>query len=255
MVSELMLQQTQVSRVIPKYVYFLKKYPNPRECSQAPVSFIIEDWEGLGYNRRAINLHRAAHVIVEKHGGEVPDSLLQLLELAGIGPYTARAILCFAFEQDVGVVDVNTSRVIARITGEMLPPRAMQEKADSFVPSGQGWIWNQALMDLGSGVCRSRSIDCSNCPLESLCRWRGKGPDPSKQKTASHRSDLKFEGSDRQGRGRLVNILRKRTVALSELEDVMGWKGDLERCERVVKGLIKDGLVECNGNKEYSLPI
>ena len=249
-----MLQQTQVSRVVPKYLHFMAKFPTPQECSQAPVSVIIEEWEGLGYNRRAINLHRASQVLVEKHSGKVPNSLPSLLELPGIGPYTARAILCFAFEEDLGVVDVNISRVIARITGEVLPPQALQERADSFVPRGQGWIWNQALMDLGSGVCRSRTVDCSHCPLENLCQWKGEGPDPAERKIASIRKTIKFEGSDRQGRGKLVTMLRKRNVALSELEEVMGWEGDLERCERVLQGLIKDGLVECNGKKEYSLP-
>jgi len=254
MVSELMLQQTQVSRVVPKYLHFMTKFPTPQECSQAPVSAIIEEWEGLGYNRRAINLHRASQVLVEKHSGKVPNSLPPLLELPGIGPYTARAILCFAFEEDLGVVDVNTSRVIARITGEVLSPQVLQERADSFVPEGQGWTWNQALMDLGSGVCRSRTVDCSNCPLENSCQWKGEGPDPGKRKIPSSHKARRFEGSDRQGRGKLINTLRKRSVALSELEEVMGWTGDLERCRRVLQGLVKDGLVECNGEKEYSLP-
>jgi len=254
MVSEAMLQQTQVSRVIPKYKFFLKKYPTPQECAEAPLSSIIDDWEGLGYNRRAINLHRSAQKIVEMHHGLVPDTLSALLQLPGVGPYTSRAILCFAFEEDVGVVDVNIHRIISRVTGEKLTPEEMQEKADNFVPEGQGWDWNQALMDLGSDVCKSRSADCENCPLSNYCRWKGEGLDPSKPKTSTTNPKEKFEGSDRQGRGKLVNALRKRKIARSELEEVMGWTGDPERCKRVVAGLIKDGLVERNGKTGYRLP-
>ena len=254
MVSELMLQQTQVTRVIPKYMNFLERFPTPQECSQASPALIIEAWEGLGYNRRALNLHRAASIIVDSYGGVVPDSLDQLLQLPGIGPYTARAILCFAYEKDIGVVDVNTKRVISRIVGELLPPQELQKRADELVPQGQGWIWNQALMDLGSGICKARVVDCANCPLKKFCSWRGEGSDPVAYRNKPKRISIKFEGSDRQGRGRLINVLRKRLVVSSELEEVMGWKGDPKRCERVVSGLIKDGLVECNTKKEYSLP-
>ena len=254
MVSELMLQQTQVSRVIPKYEHFIEKYPTPKKCSDAPASSIIEEWEGLGYNRRAINLHRASQMIVETHSGKVPDTLSDLLELPGIGPYTARAILCFAFEEDIGVVDVNINRVISRITGKVMRPQEMQTKADSLVPTGDGWIWNQALMDLGSEVCGSRSTDCDRCPLSTYCLWKGKGPDPAKRNSPSSNLIQNFEGSDRQGRGKLVNALRKRRVALSDLEDVMGWDGDPERCRRVAEGLIKDGLVEYDRKTGYRLP-
>ena len=254
MISELMLQQTQVSRVIPKYESFLKKYPTPMKCSQVPVARLIEEWAGLGYNRRAINLHRTSKIIVESHNGKVPRSLNDLLSLPGIGPYTARAILCFAFEEDIGVVDVNVSRVLARVSGELVPPRGMQEKADDLVPQGKGWTWSQALMDLGSVVCTSRIANCHHCPLEQFCQWRGEGNDPAKPKTVSDAPNDKFKGSDRQGRGRLVEILRDRIVVASELGEVMGWKDDPERCQRVLMGLIKDGLVECNAKKEYSLP-
>ena len=254
MVSELMLQQTQVSRVIPKYERFIEKYPTPKKCSDAPASSIIEEWEGLGYNRRAINLHRASQMIVETHSGKVPNTLNALLELPGIGPYTARAILCFAFEEDIGVVDVNINRVISRITGKVMRPQEMQKKADSLVPTGDGWIWNQALMDLGSEVCGSRSTDCDRCPLSTYCLWKGKGPDPAKRNSPSSNLIQNFEGSDRQGRGKLVNALRKRRVALSDLEDVMGWDGDPKRCRRVAEGLIKDGLVEYDRKTGYRLP-
>ena len=254
MVSELMLQQTQVNRVIPKYQHFIEKYPTPQECSEAPPSSIIEAWEGLGYNRRAINLHRTSRVIVETHGGKVPETLKDLLELPGIGPYTARAILCFAFEEDIGVVDVNIHRIISRVTGKALSPLEMQIKADNFVPAGEGWIWNQALMDLGSDVCGSRSPDCCRCPLMSHCLWKGQGPAPAKRKTSSNSLNQSFEGSDRQGRGKLVNTLRNRRVILSELEEVMGWNGDPERCRRVAAGLVKDGLVEYDDKAGYGLP-
>ena len=149
---------------------------------------------------------------------------------------------------------MNVSRVLARVSGEIVLSGEMQEKADDLVPQGKGWSWNQALMDLGSVVCTSRIANCHHCPLVQFCQWRGEVNDPAKPKTVSNAPNAKFKGSDRQGRGRLVEILRDRIVVASELGEVMGWEDDPERCQRVLMGLIKDGLVECNAKKEYSLP-
>src|SRR5205814_252817 len=144
LVSELMLQQTQVPRVLPKFVAFLARFPTPASCAAPAVGEVVREWAGLGYNRRAVNLHRAAVAVVERHGGELPDDLDALLALPGVGPYTARAVLAFAFERDVGLVESNTARVLARTRGDHLSRRQAQALADQLVPPGDGWAWNQA---------------------------------------------------------------------------------------------------------------
>lgn len=135
LVSELMLQQTQVARVVPRYQAFLDHFPDPARCAAASVADVVTLWAGLGYNRRAVSLHRTATVVVAEHGGRLPDRLDALVALPGIGPYTARAVLAFAFEQDVGVLDVNAARVLSRVTGQAVT----QHQADRMVPPGQGW--------------------------------------------------------------------------------------------------------------------
>ena len=154
LVAEVMLQQTQALRVIPKWLAFGDAYPTPAACAAAPLGDVLRQWQGLGYPRRARNLHDAATAMVERHDGAVPDELDELLALPGIGPYTARAVLAFAFERDVAVVDTNIARVLARVTGERLTLRRVQAVADELVPAGDGWAWNQMLMDLGATVCR-----------------------------------------------------------------------------------------------------
>lgn len=249
LVSELMLQQTQVVRVVPKYEAFLERFPTPSACAAQPVSAVIESWAGLGYNRRAVNLHRAATVVAEEHDGRLPDDLDGLLALAGIGPYTARAVLVFAHERDVGVVDTNVARILARWHGSTLSPRELQQHADHHVPSGRAWAWNQAMFDLGAGLCGSRSPACDECPVQDHCAWRGRGVDPArpvpKQST--------FEGSDRQGRGRLVDALRERSVGDDELAAVMGWPDDEARALRVAATLVDDGLA-VHENGRWQLP-
>src|SRR5690606_13188890 len=149
LVSELMLQQTQVSRVAPRYCAFLAQFPTPSACAAAPVGDVVRAWAGLGYNRRAVNLHRAAVVVAEEHGGRLPTTLDGLLALPVVGPYTARAVLAFAHEDDVGVVDTNAARVLARaVAGRPLGAAEVQEVADAAVPPGRGWAWNSALLDL-----------------------------------------------------------------------------------------------------------
>ena len=139
-------------------------------------------WVGLGYNRRAVNLWRAARAAVERHDGRLPDELAALLALPGIGPYTARAVLAFAFEADVGVVDTNVGRVLARRAGRPLRPRQVQAAADAAVPPGGGWAHNQAMLDLGATVCTARAPACDACPVRAGCAWAAAGrpaPDPA----------------------------------------------------------------------------
>ncbi|MET0825453.1 MAG: A/G-specific adenine glycosylase, partial [Acidimicrobiales bacterium] len=209
LVSEVMLQQTQVDRVIPKWTAFLDRFPDPARCAAAPVGAVIEAWAGLGYNRRGVALHQCARVVVDEHDGRLPMDLPALVALPGIGPYTARAVLAFAGERDVAVVDTNVARVLARQAGRPLRLVEVQADADALVPSGQGWAWNQAMLDLGATVCRARAPDCGRCPIATSCAWRGGAePDPAVGSAGVSGRQSRFEGSDRQGRGRLVDALR-----------------------------------------------
>jgi A/G-specific adenine glycosylase len=244
LVSEVMLTQTQVVRVIPKYEAFLARFPSAAACAEAPAGAVVALWSGLGYNRRALNLHRTAVVVVDRHAGKVPDDLTALLDLPGIGPYTARAILAFAYERDVGVVDTNAARVLARWSGRELSPSEAQVAADDAVPAAGGWAWNQAMLDLGATICTARNPDCTDCPVRSRCGWALDGfpePDPGAR---AGLPQSRFEGSDRQGRGRLVDALRRGPVPLAPLELAreMGWPDDSARAMRVAEGVVADGL-------------
>ncbi|HVX16831.1 MAG TPA: A/G-specific adenine glycosylase [Acidimicrobiales bacterium] len=245
--SELMLQQTQVVRVIPKYHAFLARFPTVGSCAAAAAGDVVQLWAGLGYNRRALNLHRCAGVVVAEHGGALPRSIGELMALPGIGPYTARAVAAFAFAADVGVVDTNAARVLARWAGRPLRKAEAQAQADQAVPPGQGWAWNQAVLDLGATVCTIRSPSCGECPVASTCAWAVAGrpdPDPAVGTAGSSRPQSRFDGSDRQGRGRLVDALRAGPVRAEPevLAEVMGWPGDPDRATRVARTLLDDGL-------------
>jgi A/G-specific adenine glycosylase len=241
LVSELMLQQTQVARVVDRLPRFLRRFPAPTACADRPVGDVIDEWSGLGYNRRAVNLHRAAVAVRDEHDGAVPQGLAELLALPGIGPYTARAVRVFAFEFDDGVVDTNIGRVLARLRGSPLRTSDAQRLADRMVPSGHGWQWNQALMELGAVVCRP-TPKCESCPLSDGCSWRGSGVDPAIGSAAVSKRQARFEGSDRQGRGRLVDALRAGPVALADLANIMGWGDDPDRAHRVAAAVVADGL-------------
>ncbi len=242
LVSEVMLQQTRVERVVERWPRFLARFPTPAACAGAAPGEVIAEWSGLGYNRRAVNLHRAATVVVERHGGVLPADLDGLLALPGVGPYTARAVLAFAHEDDVAVVDTNVARVLARWTGRRLTARVAQGLADASVPAGDGWAWNQVVLDLGATTCRARGPRCGNCPLASGCAWRGVGPDPAVGSAGVAGRQSAFEGSDRQGRGRLVAALADGPVADADLATVMGWPDDPGRAARVAATVVADGL-------------
>lgn len=238
LVSELMLQQTQVARVVPKFEAFMDRFSTPAACAARPIAEVIESWAGLGYNRRAVNLHRTAVVVVTEHEGVLPTALEDLLDLPGVGPYTARAILVFAHERDVGVVDTNIKRILARWDKSSLTTGEAQDLADASVPTGQSWAWHQALFDLGASVCSAQSPRCGDCPVERCCRWGGVGKDPA---TPAPRQS-RFEGSDRQGRGLLVDALRRGPVRGGDLAATMGWPDDSGRAQRVAATLVVDAL-------------
>ena len=258
LVSETLAQQTQIARVVPAYHRFLESFPSPSACAAAPLGDVLRAWEGMGYNRRAKHLHAAATAIAADHGGAVPDGLDALLALPGVGPYTARAVLAFAFERDVGVVDTNAGRVIARsVTGGAVRPGEAQALVDAMVPPGKGWSFGQALLDLGATVCTARSPDCPSCPVRRRCRWAAAGhpePDPARGSAGVSVAQARFTGSDRQGRGRLVAAVRAGPVPASGAASAAGWPDDPERAARVVDGLVAEGLLVRHPDGALGLP-
>ncbi len=224
MVAEVMLQQTQVDRVIPKYQAFLAAFPTIESLAAAPTAEVIRLWAGLGYNRRAVNLQRAAQTIVAQHGGRVPDAVAALRALPGIGPYTAGAIACFAFEQDVAFLDTNIRRVVRRLcVGPDHAAAATEAEllahAAALIPPGQGWAWNQAIMELGALICTAASPACWRCPLRQHCRAYAAAvaadealaetmAAPALKRVAEPRPAEPFVGSRRWYRGRIIAALR-----------------------------------------------
>jgi A/G-specific adenine glycosylase len=251
LVSEVMLQQTQVPRVVPRYHEFLDAYPTPADCAAATLDAVLSRWQGLGYPRRARHLWLAARACVERHAGRLPDSLDDLLALPGVGPYTARAVLAFAYERDTGVADTNIARVLARRGGRRLSPSELQREADELVPRGRSWAWNQAVMDVGAQRCRPRDPGCGDCPFASSCAWRGAGspePDPALGSAGVSRRQARYEGSDRQARGRLLAALADGPVAVTDAAVASGLGSDVERASAVVASLLGDGLVTVVGD-------
>jgi A/G-specific adenine glycosylase len=250
LVCEVMAQQTQVARVAERWAPFLERFPTPSATAAAPVAAVLRAWTGLGYNRRALSLHACATAVVDRHGGRLPDTLPELLALPGIGPYTARAVLAFAFERDAAIVDTNTARVLARWVGHRLTPSAVQTAADAALAPGQPWAWNQALLDLGAKVCTRRTPRCEVCPVRHACAWKASGllaPDPADGSAGVAGGQPRFAGSDREGRGRLVEVLRQGPVAAAELATVMGWPDDPHRAARVAETVVADGLAVRSG--------
>ena len=182
----------------------------------------------------------------------MPATVPELVALPGVGQYTARAVLAFAFEADVGVVEVNSARALARAAaGRPLAAREAQALADDLVPPGRGWEWNQAMLDLGATICTKTAPGCGACPVRSSCAWLAtgrSGPDPAVGSAGCGSVQSAFAGSDRQGRGRLVDSMRHAPVPLAELAVAAGWPGDSERARWVAEGLVADGLALVDGD-------
>ncbi|MFM9132312.1 MAG: A/G-specific adenine glycosylase [Actinomycetota bacterium] len=176
LVSEFMLQQTSVARVLPKYGAFMHAFPLPGRLASAPLGEALQLWQGLGYPRRCRNLRDAAAVIVGEHGGDVPSTLEGLLALPGVGQYTARAVLAFAHGADAAVVDTNVSRVLSRLDNSPMNARRLQARADALVPQGQAWEWNQVMMDLGARVCTARSPSCASSCVSPIAAMTSASP-------------------------------------------------------------------------------
>ena len=251
LVSEVMLQQTQVARVILRWHAFLERFPTPEVCASAALGDVLREWQGLGYPRRARNLHATAQRVVDLGG--FPRELGELLALPGIGPYTARAVQAFAFEIHAAVVDTNVARVYARVAGERLTPKRVQAIADEACPSGDAWVWNQCLMDLGAMLCRPATPGCDECPVRQRCAWRGDAdvPDPAVGSSGVSGRQARFDGSDRQARGRLMKALSAGPVDRADVASIM--QRDETTATRLLTALVGDGLCEA-GDDTVTLP-
>jgi A/G-specific adenine glycosylase len=249
LVSEFMLQQTPVARVIPHLEAWLARWPSPRDLAADPPAEAVRQWANLGYPRRALWLHRAAVEITERHEGVVPRDVEALLALTGIGDYTARAVAVFAYGDRHPVVDTNTRRVLARaVAGKAQPgPPARRDLADmaAVLPDGtiEAAIVNAATMELGATICTARAPKCSRCPIAGLCRWRELGyPDTGD----SRRRQARYEGSDRQARGAVLRLLRDAAPVPVPLEGVLPEWPDRHQRDRAIDSLIADGLAEAS---------
>ncbi|GAA1934522.1 A/G-specific adenine glycosylase [Microbacterium aoyamense] len=256
LVSEFMLQQTPVNRVIPHLEAWLERWPTPTALAMDAPADAVRQWANLGYPRRALWLHRAAVEIRDRHRGVVPDDVDALLALTGIGDYTARAVAVFAYGSRHPVVDTNTRRVLARaLDGRSQPgPPSKRDLAamESILPAevAASTIVNAAAMELGATVCVARSPHCEICPVADRCAWRAAGyPDTGDDR----RKQAKYEGSDRQARGAVLKVLRGAAAHAVPLDDVIpDWPDALQR-DRAIDSLIADGLAEASGG-ELRLP-
>lgn len=257
LVSEVMLQQTPVVRVLPAWRTWLERWPTPADLAAGTPAEAIRMWDRLGYPRRALRLHACAVAIVERHGGRVPDDLDQLLALPGVGTYTARAVAAFAYGQRHPVVDTNVRRVVARaVAGE--PDAGPTTRPADLVATEQllpeapaaAALASAALMELGAMVCTARTPRCVDCPLVDCCAWHASGRTAPAGPT---RRPQRYAGTDRQVRGLLLAVLREATgpVPRQRLDAV--WTTDVPQRDRALAGLVEDGLVEPVGTTSYRL--
>jgi A/G-specific adenine glycosylase len=256
LVSEVMLQQTQVSRVDPAWRRWMERWPTPAHLAADPPGEAIRAWDRLGYPRRALRLHACAAAIVERHDGVVPDDVDALLALPGIGMYTARAVAAFAFRQRHPVVDTNVRRVVARIVDgvadggpattpadlravEVLLPEDHEAAAKASV----------AFMELGAVICTARAPRCDDCPMAGVCAWRIAGAPPS---TGPSRRTQRYHGTDRHVRGLLLAVLRASDDPVPAARLDLVWDDEVQR-GRALRGLLDDGLVRERGGT-FTLP-
>ncbi len=251
-VSEFMLQQTPVARVIEPLLTWLERWPTPAALASVPAGDAVRAWGRLGYPRRALRLHASAVAIVEHHRGIVPSDVEALLALPGVGEYTARAVSVFAYGQRHPVVDTNVRRVLARAidgNGQPAPPSTRRDLAamEELLPEdhGEARIVSAAVMELGAIVCTSRSPHCDVCPIAGLCAWRAAGY--PEQRGPTRAIQAKYEGSDRQARGKILAELRSSDAPVSAAAISGVWPDTLQ-LSRALAGLIDDGLVERDRN-------
>jgi A/G-specific adenine glycosylase len=256
MVSEIMLQQTPVSRVLPAHREWLTRWPTPAALAADPSGEAVRQWGRLGYPRRALRLHEAARIVTERHGGVIPDSYEELLALPGVGRYTAAAIASFAYRQRHPVLDTNVRRVLSRlVTGAEFPGKTVSAAewrlAETLLPDEPEVAarWAVGVMELGALVCTAARPRCPVCPLAADCAWLKAG----RPAAAVRPTGQRYEGTDRQCRGRLLAVLRDADgpVPASRLDAV--WPTPVQRA-RALDGLVADGLVDAVGDGHFALP-
>jgi len=257
LVSEFMLQQTQVARVVPILEDWLRRWPTPADLAASPPSEVLRAWGRLGYPRRALALHACATTIAERHGNRVPEDVDALLALPGVGDYTARAIAVFAHGRRHPVVDTNVRRVIARAVQGVAQPAAPNARRDlpamaALLPDDDvaQRAFNAGMMEIGAVVCTARAPRCDECPLADVCAWRRAGY-PQRDAPAARRQP-RFEGSDRQRRGLVMAELRASDVPVADAELAVVLP-DAEVRARVLAGLERDRLA-ARGEDGWSLP-
>ena len=245
LVSEAMAQQTQISRVVPAWQAWMARFPTIASLADAPTAEILRQWAGLGYDRRALNLQRAARAIVADHGGRMPDTVEGLMTLPGVGPYTARAVAAIAFGRPVGAVDTNVRRVLGRtVMGSAeIDPKQLQAIADASVPVDRPAAWTHALMDVGATFCRPRTPRCEPCPAKAWCRFVTAG-EPTSRSPRRRRggATTPFPQTTRWLRGRILDTLR----------GVDGWHAftseigthDAAAIQRALRAMERDGVIE-----------
>jgi len=259
LMSEFMLQQTPVARVIPRLAEWLERWPSPADLAAVPPGEAVRAWDRLGYPRRALNLHAAATAIAERHGNRVPSDVDELLALPGVGPYTARAVAAFAYGARTPVVDTNVRRVLARaLNGQAEPgvPRTRRDldAMDAVLPQNaeRARLANAGVMELGQTVCTARAPRCAECPIAALCAWRAAGyPDYEGERAPRQK---RYEGSDRQVRGLILRELRGSDLPVPAGTLAALWP-DAEQLARALAGLLRDGLVAGDPVEGYLLPL
>jgi A/G-specific adenine glycosylase len=256
LVSEVMLQQTPVSRVLPAHAAWLARWPTPAALAAATAADAVRQWDRLGYPRRAVRLHASAQLITTRHGGKVPDSIADLRELPGVGSYTAAAVASFAFGHRHAVLDINVRRVLARlVSGQGQPGQAQSAAelalAESLLPADgrQSARWSVAIMELGALVCTASRPDCASCPLAGGCEWLrlGRPPAPAGRATPA------YQGSDRQCRGALLAVLRAASGPVPPGALDVAWHDSGQRA-RSLAALMADGLVTRRADGSLALP-
>ncbi|MBT2207617.1 MULTISPECIES: A/G-specific adenine glycosylase [Actinomadura] len=258
LVSEIMLQQTPVARVLPVWQTWMRRWPAPADLAAEPSGEAVRAWGRLGYPRRALRLHGSARAITERHGGAVPSAHEELLALPGIGSYTAAAVASFAFRQRHAVLDTNVRRVLARLLGGVeYPPksqtRAEVRLAESLLPLDPPTAarWAVAVMELGALVCTARTPRCADCPVIASCAWQRAGR-PAYD--GPPRRGQTYAGTDRQCRGRLLAVLRDAEGPVEKPALDVVWSDAVQR-ERALDALVADGLVDPLQDGRYALPV
>lgn len=256
LISEVMSQQTPVARVAPQWQEWIERWPTPADFAKASKAEVLRAWGKLGYPRRALRLHECAQAIVKRHDGAVPSDVDELLVLPGIGAYTARAVACFHFQQNVPVVDTNVRRVYGRaVTGQFLQPQPSAKELGQVAEVTTGPRCSAAFMELGALVCTAKSPKCDICPIRRTCQWQKLGcPQPSEEDLSKAKKRVqKFTGTDRQVRGLLMDVLRAADDPVEKSQLDVVWPDAAQR-SRALFSLVEDGLAVQSSTGKFHLP-